>query len=285
MKEFFHSVKFKILVCIFALLLGFMLYAAVSSGGLSAPEAILDAVTRPFVQLSAGISSWMQNTIDKFVNADVYQKENEILRQQLTEMYKQINDKEKIEEENQQLREILKIAAENDTQKLSPPCEIIARNANDIFSGFTINRGTNDGIKLYDPVFTSIGLVGIVTQTGNNSSSVTTIYSTDIEIGVVTAESEEIGVIENSIKYAADGYCLIRYLPGDSDIKTGEAVFTSGSSIFPPGMMIGVVEKVFKDDNEMSLNALVKPAENISKITNVFVITYFEGQGETVQSQ
>lgn len=279
MREFFHSAKFKVLVCILALLFGFILYAAVSSGSISTPEAILDTITRPFVQLSTTISDWTQSTIDKFVNADKYQQENKILRQQLSEMYEQIRSKELTDAENEQLREMLKIAEENEDFEWSPPCRIIARNANDVFGGFTINRGSNDGIELYDPVFTSIGLVGMITQVGVTSSNVTTIFSTDIEIGAVTAESKEIGVVENDIEYSIDGYCLLRYLPADSDIKTGEVVFTSGSAIFPSGLLIGTVEKVFKDNNEMSMHALIKPAENVKSITDVFVITDFEGQG------
>ena len=85
MKEFFHTVKFKILVCIFALLLGFLIYVAVSAGVSSLPKQILETVSAPFVTLSTNVSDWIENTLDKFVNADKYKQENEILKEQLAQ--------------------------------------------------------------------------------------------------------------------------------------------------------------------------------------------------------
>ena len=53
---FFHSIKFKILICIGALLLGFMAYVAVSAGIETIPERIIGSVTYPFVTASNAIS-------------------------------------------------------------------------------------------------------------------------------------------------------------------------------------------------------------------------------------
>lgn len=279
MREFFHSLKFKILVCIFALILGLMIYAAVSAGATTVPETILTTLTRPFVQLSTAIADWTDETIDKFVNADKYKQENEILRQQLSEMYGQIMDKDATDEENRQLREMLKIAEENNDFQWSPPCSIIARNSNDMFGGFTIGRGTNDGISLYDPVFTNIGLVGMITEVAPTYAKVTTLLSTEIDIGVTTSKDHTVGIVENDIKYSAEGCCLMSYIDAESPIKTGDVVVTSGGIVYPAGLIIGTVKELYDDDNGLSVHAVITPAEDIFKITSVYVITGFEGQG------
>lgn len=279
MREFFHSLKFKILVCIFALLLGLMIYAGVAAGASTVPEAILTTVTSPFVKLSTMITDWAENTVDKFVNADKYQQENEILRQQLSDMYKQIMDKDATDTENAQLREMLKIAQENKDFEWSAPCSVIARNANDLFGGFTIDRGSNDGIALYDPVFTNIGMVGMITEIAPTYAKVTTILSTEIEIGVTTSVDHTIGIIENDIKYSADEKCLMSYVSVDSPLKKGDVVVTSGGVVFPSGLIVGVVEEVYNDDNGLSVHAVITPAEDIFAITSVYVVTGFEGQG------
>lgn len=280
MKEFFSSVKFKILICVFALLLGFMIYSAITFGSSTVTQSIIDTITQPFVSVSTTISDWINETIDKFSNADKYQQENELLREQLSEMYTDVIEKEKLEQENEMLREMLKIAEEHEDFEWSTPCTITARTASDIFGGFTINRGSNDGLEQYDPVFTSIGLVGVISEIAPSYSRVTTILSTDINIGVITADSKVVAVIENDIEYSEQGYCLMSYIPIDSGIKVGEVVITSGSVIFPEGLIVGTIEEIITDDNGLSVHALIKPIEDVYNIGNVFAITEFYGQGE-----
>lgn len=283
MREFFGSLKFKIIVCILALILGFMVYVAISAGAASAPKTILETITQPFVSFSTMVSDWVTETFDKFANADRYKQENEQYRKQLSEMYADVLERDKLEEENQLLREMLKIAEENTDYQWSAPCKVTARNAGDIFGGFTINRGTQDGIELYDPVFTSVGLVGIVTETSPFYSKVTTLLSTDIDIGVVTAESKVLGVIENDIEYAEQGLCVMSYVGKGSGIKVGEAVVTSGSAFFPEGILVGTVQQVINDENGLSVHVIIKPLEDVYNVTDVFVVTDFNGQGELVE--
>ena len=57
MKEFFHSVRFKILICIAALLLGLMTYVAVAAGTQTLPEQVINTVTYPFVTAANAISN------------------------------------------------------------------------------------------------------------------------------------------------------------------------------------------------------------------------------------
>ncbi len=79
-------------------------------------------------------------------------------------MFKTTMDYEALEEENRLLREMLGLKEENSSFVFSDPCDVVARNANDMYGGFTINRGSNDGISLNDPIITSVGLVGRVTE-------------------------------------------------------------------------------------------------------------------------
>lgn len=279
MKDFFQSWKFKIIICIFALVFGFMIYAAVEGGNVIFPKSILEVVTQPFADTASSISDWVENTMDTLVNAQKYKSENTELREKLNEMYQQIRDKEKIDEENAQLREMLEIEKRNPDYEWSAPCSVIARNANDIYGGFTIDKGKKDGIALRDPVFTSIGLVGIITEISDNYSVVTTILAPDVTIGAVTSDSDAIGIIENNVNYSAQGCCLMNYLNKNSGIGNGEVVLTSGGSVFPSDMIIGTVKELYDDSNGLTLHAVIEPAEDVFSVTDVFVVTSFDGQG------
>jgi rod shape-determining protein MreC len=278
LKDFLKSVRFKVLVCVFALLFGLMLHAAMNAGVASFPEAVLRTITRPFSSAATSISNWVSNTLDKLINADRYREENETLRRQLSEMHTQIMDKDAIIEENQRLYEMLGIAAEREDLSLSLPAAVIARDAVSVSGNFTINRGSNHGIKPDDPVITSIGLVGIISEVAPTYSRVRTILSTEVNIGVKTSAGV-VGVIENDFLYSADRLCLMQYIKTDSGITAGDIVVTSGGSVYPAGLIVGIVTEAFPADNGLSFHALIEPSEDVLRVTDVFVITAFEGQG------
>lgn len=280
MKDFFHSVKFKILICIGALLLGLMTYVAVTVGKETAPEQIIGTITYPFVSAANGIADGVGGFIDKLVNADRYKKENDELNAKLSEMYKQTMDYESLQNENERLREMLELKRKNEDYRFSEPCDVIARNANDVYCGFTLNGGKLGGLSVNDPVITEIGLVGRVTSIANNYALVTTIISPEVNVGVYTTRAKTTGVIENDLTSAAQGLCLMSDILKDADIKEGDVIFTSGKSgLFPADIMVGTVTEVYDDPNGLSKHALIEPAEDVKGVTSVFVITDFSGKG------
>ena len=280
MKEFFQSLKFKVIICIFALVFGIMIYAAIAGDNIIFPRSVLEMIAQPFVTAGTAVSNWAEETIDTLVNAGRYREENEKLKQMLTEMYGQIVDKERTDSENEQYRSILGIAEEHTDYTWSQPCSVIARNAGDIYGGFTIDRGSADGISLYDPVFTSVGLVGMIGEISEHYSVVKTVLSPDVNVGLMTARTKSVGITENDAEYAAAGYCIMSFVSKSSDIAEGDIVMTSGSSVFPGDIMFGSVVSVFSDSNGLTKHAVIKPSEDVFGITQVFVVTGFEGQDD-----
>lgn len=279
MRDFFSGMKFKVIICIFAVILGVVIYAAIAGGAATLPEAVFNTVAKPFITASSAVSDWVQGTIDKFVNADKYKADNEELRNKLNELYTQIIDYEKLQNENEQLKSILKIKEENSDFEFSAPCNIIARNSNDIYGGFTIDKGSDDGIELYDPVMTANGLVGMVTELAPKYSKVTTILSDEVNVGVITFESKIVGILDNDVKHANSGNTLMSYVPKESGIKKGEIVTSTAGVIFPGDLLIGTVTEVYDDMNGLSVHAVIEPAVDIQTITYCVVITHFNGQG------
>ncbi len=280
MKEFFGSLKFKILICIAALLLGLMTYIAVSGGFQTVPEVLLNGITSPFVSAANSISDWANGLLDTLVNADSYKEENDILNAQLTEMYKKTKDYEELKEENALLREMLGLKEDNESFVFSEPCDVVARNANDMYGGFTINRGSSDGLSLNDPIVTSVGLVGIVTEIAPNYAKVSTMLSPQVNVGVITMRSKATGVLENDLTHAENGMCLMSNILKDADIRVGDVVATSGKSgLYPESIMVGRVVEVYDDPNGLSRHAVVKPLVDCFDVTTVFSVVEFDGKG------
>ncbi len=280
MKDFFHSIKFRILICIAALLLGIMVCAAVTAGTQTVVEQVIGTITYPFVSAANAISDGVTGVIDKLVNSDKYKTENEQLNAQLAEMYKSTMDYENLLQENERLREMLELRAKNEDFRFSEPCDVIARNANDTFGGFTISKGSNSGISLNDPIITSAGLVGRVTSIADNYARASTILSPQVNVGVYTTRARTTGVLENKLEYAEKGQCLMSDILKDADIREGDIIFTSGKSgLFPDDLYVGKVVSVFDDPNGFSKHAVIELAQDVRSVTSVFVITEFEGKG------
>ncbi len=280
MKEFFHSVRFKIIICIAALLLGLMTYVAVAAGTQTLPEQIINTVTYPFVTAANAVSNGVNGFIDKLVNADSYKSQNDELRELVTQMYERTAEYEELQKENEQLREMLNLNQKHEDFKFSEPCSIIARNANDIYGGFTMNHGSSSGISLNDPVITSVGLIGRVTDIAPNYARVSTILSPQVNVGVYTQRTKTTGVLENNTATAEQELCLMSNILKDADITTGDVIVTSGQSgLFPEGIIVGTVKEVYDDPNGLSKHALIEPAEDCFKITSVYAVVDFDGKG------
>ena len=261
-------------------MLGLMTYAAVSAGRQTGPEQIIGTVTYPFVSAANAISDGVAGFIDKLVNADKYKSRSDELNAQLSEMYKHTMDYDSLLQENERLREMLGLKEKNQDFRFSEPCDVIARNANNLYGDFTISKGSNSGISEGDPVITSVGLVGRVTSIADNYARVTTVLSPQVNVGVYTMRSKTTGVLENDLSSAQKGMCLMSDIFKDADIKEGDIIFTSGKSgLFPDDILVGTVKEVYDDPNGFSKHAVIELAPDVRTVTSVFVITDFNGKG------
>ena len=140
--------------------------------------------------------------------------------------------------------------------------------------------------RVASPMIKSLCNFGIDIPAGKqeiseNYSVVTTILSPEITVGAMTAENDVVGIIENNAYYSADGFCHMSYIVKNSHIDIGEAVLTSGGSVFPADMMVGTIKEIYSDSNGLTLHAVIEPAEDILSVTDVFVVTSFDGQGKS----
>ena len=280
MKDFIKSGKFRILVVILVFLLGVAIYTATTEGGKSAISSGIGFVVNPIQKISTNKSNKIYKTLDKYANADKYYKEKEELKQQLNEMYTQMVDYQNIKDENEQYKEVVGLKEQFPDYKLSAPCKVIGRVQNDIYASFFIDKGTYDGIKVRDPVIVSDKLVGFVSDVEAKYSTVTTVLSPENTIGLYCVNSKDIGQLEGEYSFAEKGLTKMVQINRNSKIKKGDIIVSAGiTGLVPKDRVIGTVEDISMDKSGYSLTATIKPAVDIIDITNVFVITAFEGQG------
>ena len=126
------------------------------------------------------------------------------LQDKNAQLQQKLADFETIKQENEQLKLQLEITGQRPENK-SLAASVIGRDPNDVFSGFSIDKGTLEGISVGDPVITSRGLVGIVTQAYATTSKVSCLLSEDVKVAAVCIERQESGVITSDIMTASSG--------------------------------------------------------------------------------
>ncbi len=281
MGDFFRSVKFKVILCILALLLGVMLYSVTQGGDTPLGSEALGKVFKPVRQFSNRISGKVEHGLDTLTNAQEYYEENESLRAKIGELNSQLVEYEDTKTELAELRKFVGIKEEHADFTLSPPCEIISYVTNDPYGAFVIDRGTDDGISVNDPVITAEGLVGVITEAADSYATVTTLLSPDLSIGAVTNSSKESGIVEGTLKLSVDGRTKMIYIDKENKLQKEELVITAGGSgLFPKGCVIGNIEEIGMEESGLSAYAVVQPAVQLDKISNVIVLLDFDGKGE-----
>lgn len=277
MNQFFKSYRFKVIVFIAAFFLGVALYSVAKDGVVPQGSQVIGTILNPVKRFSNVISDKVSLVIDLFVNSEEYVEENRQLREHIADLNKRLVEYEDMKSEVEDLRKFIGIKEENEDYVLSPPCTVISRNANDPYGTFVIDRGSKDGIELYDPVVTSEGLVGVITEVAKSYATVRTILSPELSVGGLCVESRDTGIIEGSLTVAADGKCKMIYLDKSHSIKEGDLIITSGNSgQFPQGYIIGNVTETGIEDSGLTAYAIIEPAVNPNKVTNVMVITDFD---------
>ena len=163
---------------------------------------------------------------------------------------------------------------------LSAPCKVTGYVTNDPFHAFTIGQGSADGLALYDPVVTDLGLVGVITSLGEHSAEVTTILSPNVSVAAYCSTTKDHGVVTGTVADALEDKCRLQYLEKETAIRQDKVILTSGENgMFPKGYVIGYVREVQMDDTGLTAAAVLEPASEITDLSMVIVIKDFDGKG------
>lgn len=222
--------------------------------------------------ISASINS-TQNFFSFFFNMDEYRAENEELKHKIALLEKEIRETEELKKENTRLRSMLDMR-ERTVQYVTETAEVIAKDSGNWFNSFTVDKGTSDGVELYDPVITDNGLVGYVCEAGSTYSRVISIIDSTSSVAASVKRTGDSAIVEGDLKLQEQGRCRMVYVDKESIITSGDDLETSGmGGIYPKGLYIGKVLEITDDGTGLSQQAIIDPAVDFDSVTEVFIIT------------
>ena len=201
--------------------------------------------------------------------------ENEVLKKQIAQMEDTARQAESVSRENQRLRKGMNLLETHEDYKLVD-AYIIGWNSSDWENTLTINRGTNSGIQKNMCAVTENGeVVGLVTDVGINYAEVTTILDSTLEISGTIASSGYNGMVRGGYIDGHQTLLQMNYLPSAAIIRNKEQVVTSGSTVYPRGLIMGNVVDAGFEETGIAKYALLDPAAEISSLEQIFIITEY----------
>ncbi len=278
MRFFFRSRQFKILLISIAAIAVLSIIAAILGGALTPQSSLVSAITAPFESVVADISAFFQDAGKRFQNNEKAILQNAELQKEIDKLREQLTEYDEAVRQNEFYENYLEIKDQNKDFQFQP-AEIIARDTDDPFGSFVINKGSLNDISQHDPIITDAGLVGYVSKVGLTTSKVTTILSPSLKVGALDNRTGDSGVITGDITLTQQGLCKMSNLVRSGKIAVGDYIVSSGEGIFPAGLLIGEITSIGNDAYTGTLYASVTPFADISSLRSVMAITYFPGQG------
>ena len=278
MRFFLRSPQFKKAMAIVAVVVALAITAGLVGGRMSPQAGVLGAVAAPFQQLGNAVAGAFGTIADNFKSAAKLNQEKESLQNEVNKLREQLTEYEEAVNENEFYEKYLNIKDANPDFEFAPAM-VLVFDPDDIFGGFTVSAGSFQGIALYDPVITDEGVVGYISEVGITTSKVTTILDPALVCGAFDSRTGDAGVLSGTTEFVVDGYTRFYNLPRTCSVAVGDLVVTSGSGVFPDGLILGSINNIASDQISSSLFASVTPAVKFGEIKKVMIITAFSGQG------
>lgn len=256
------------LVC--ALLMGLSLLSDKTGGPLRF------AAGYTVVPMQKGINTigvWMSDLTDNFETLQELKAKNKALQQQVDALTMERNNLQLQQSELERLQELYKLDQNySDYEKVG--ARIIASNGSNWFTSFTIDKGSDDGIKPDMNVLAGSGLVGLVTEVGPNWAEVRSIIDDESKVSAMLLSTSDNCIVNGDLKLMNDGRIRFERLPNTGkEIAAGEYIVTSPiSNRYVQGILIGYLDSVEEDSNNLTCSGYLTPAVDFQHLQDVLVI-------------
>lgn len=257
-------------ICVLLMVLSF-----VSDGKANTPlQVIADYTVVPMQKGINHVGTWLNDLADNFETLKTVKKENQKLQEQVDSLTIEKNNLQQEQAELERLRELYKLDLNySDYEKIG--AHVIANNGSNWFSTFTIDKGSEDGVKVDQNVMAGSGLVGIVTKTGPHWAEVRSIIDDASNVSAMMLSTSDTCIVRGDLTLMQDGVIRFEQLSKtENPIEVGEQVVTSyTSSKYLQGILIGYVSEIHDDANNLTRSGYITPAVDFTHLQEVLVVT------------
>ncbi|MBQ2926602.1 MAG: rod shape-determining protein MreC [Ruminiclostridium sp.] len=273
MRHLFSTKLRVILVLAVLLSAGLAVLAGVSNQ--SVPGLLVQGLLAPFRAAGNALTQTAEQYYSYMFRYEALAAENAELKAQIAEMEDVARQADSTNRENDRLRLLNGLLTKNQDYK-TVDAYIIGWSSTDYNNSYTINRGTNSGIQENMCAITANGeVLGLVTEAGPNYAVVKTVLDSTLEISGTISDSGYNGMVKGGYIDGHEKLLQMNYLPSDSIIRNQDQVVTSGSTVYPRGLIIGYIVDAGYEETGVAKFALLEPAADIDSQEQVFIITQY----------
>ena len=268
------TTRVKIILVIAALLsVGLAILSGVTNTTVG--HILVQGVLAPFRAAGTSLTTAAEKYYGYMFRYEALAAENEVLQQKIAEMEDVARQADAVSRENERLRQVLNLSKANEDYVLVD-AYIIGWSSTDWSNTYTINRGTAAGIEKNMCAITANGeVVGLVTEAGPNYAIVKTVLDSTLEISGTISDSGYNGMVSGGYIDGHNTLLKMEYLPSDSIIRNQDQVVTSGSTVYPRGLIMGYVVDAGFEETGVAKFALLEAAADIDSLEQIFIITQY----------
>ncbi len=268
------STRVKVILVVAALLaVGLSILSGITNT--TAADLAVQGVLAPFRAAATSLTRTAEKYYGYMFRYEALAAENEVLEARIAEMEDVARRADSVSRENERLRQALDLLATHEDYKLVD-AYIIGWSSTDWENTLTINRGTTSGIQENMCAITANGeVVGLVTDVGLNWAEVTTILDSTLEISGTISASGYNGMVKGGYVDGHETLLQMNYLPSAAIIRNKEQVVTSGSTVYPRGLIMGSIVDAGFAETGIAKYALLDPAAEIDSLEQIFIITEY----------
>ncbi len=194
--------------------------------------------------------------------------ENAELRQIEAVNARALLQNEQLASENTQLRKLLEMREQ--VRIKSTVAQVLYETRDSFGRKVVIDKGLLNEVFPGQPVIDARGVVGQVVRVTQYSAEVQLVTDPTAMLPVEVQRSGQ-----RSVAYGGPGpgEIELRFLPGNSDIKEGDLIVTSGlDRIYPAGLPVGKVRRFDRSASSSFASALVDPLGGVERSRLVLVL-------------
>ena len=243
------------------------------SEAIAPAKTLVGRVMTPMQKGINEIGSFIHSKVELINSVEKLTEENKTLQQEINQLKTENNNLLQDKHELDTYRKLYKL---DQNYKTYPKvaATVISYDLHNWYSTITIDKGAEDGLLVGMNIIADEGLVGIITAVGKNYSVVRLIVDDASNVGGMFRDTGDTCNIQGNLELFGSGLIEMNTIKKDAVVEVGNEIVTSKvSNKFLPGILIGYVDSVSLDSNNMSQSGTIRPAVDFSKLETVLVIT------------
>src|SRR5918992_710631 len=215
---------------------------------------------------------WVGDTLDA-------KDENARLKRELERLRSEVARSQTARRDARELRGLVRLQRQDGFPQGTRPvtARVIARSPTVWFSSVKIDKGSNDGVRVDQPVIAAGGLAGKVTSVSGGSAQVTLLTDASSAVSAQVMPEGANGIVKPEVGNPRD--LLLDFVEKGRRVTEGTTVVTSGftssrvESLFPRGIPIGTVTEVDLDEIELYQRVHIRPFADLRRLDWLQVLT------------